>query len=140
VALGLAILALILSGWRFRGQPHPPATIGVGALAGLFGGAAQIGGPPVVAWFMGRDNLPARLRANIILFFAICTVLTTISYLWRGVLTLPVFQMALVVAPAYGLGLWLGARAFRLASPVLFRRACLVLIALALIGGLPVWS
>ncbi|MEO8531275.1 MAG: sulfite exporter TauE/SafE family protein [Deltaproteobacteria bacterium] len=139
-ALAVAMLGLIASGWRFRGEPHVAGMIGVGAVSGIFSGAAQIGGPPVVAWFTGRNNATARLRANIILFFAIGSVLTLASYLWRGLFSREVLLAALVTGPAYGLGLWLGARAFIFASPALFRRICLGLIGVAILIGLPLWT
>ena len=139
-ALAVMMLGLIISGWRCRGEPHPAGMIAVGAVSGVFSGAAQIGGPPVVAWFTGRDNAPPRLRANIILFFAIGSVLTLCSYLWRGLFSPDVLLAALFAAPAYGLGLWLGARAFGHASPVVFRRICLMLIGAAIVIGLPLWQ
>jgi hypothetical protein len=65
--------------------------------------------------------------------------LTLASYLWRGLFSREVFLAALYTAPAYGVGLWLGAQAFGLASPLLFRRICLALIAAAIVLGLPLW-
>src|SRR5215470_18430363 len=46
---GALLLALLMSGWRYRGRPTASITVSVGAAAGLLGGAAQVGGPPVVA-------------------------------------------------------------------------------------------
>ena len=134
------MLALILSGWRYKGAPDPGTVIGVGAMAGVFSGAAQIGGPPVVAWFAGRGNEPGQQRANIILFFGIGSVLTIISYLWRDLFSREVLAATLFTGPGYGFGLWLGAKGFRLAPPVVFRRICIGLIALAILLGLPIWS
>ena len=48
VALAALMLGLLLSGWRYHGRPRAGLTVLVGALSGLFSGAAQIGGPPVV--------------------------------------------------------------------------------------------
>src|ERR1700730_12698432 len=44
----IVLLLLLVSGWSYRRQPTAPPTIGVGALAGFFSGAAQIGGAPCV--------------------------------------------------------------------------------------------
>jgi len=56
---GTLLLALLMSGWRYRGKPAIATTVMVGAAAGLLGGAAQIGGPPVVAT---GSAVPLRLR------------------------------------------------------------------------------
>ncbi|WP_180335950.1 hypothetical protein [Pleomorphomonas diazotrophica] len=42
-----------------------------------------------------------------------------------------------MTAPAYGIGLWAGARLFGVASEAIFRRICLGMIALAVVIGLP---
>jgi uncharacterized protein len=139
-ALAIAMLALILSGWRYRGAPHTGAVVGVGAVAGVFSGAAQIGGPPVVAWFAGRGNEPGQQRANIILFFAIGSCLTIASYLWRDLFSREVFVAAVAAGPGYGIGLWLGSKAFHVAPAAVFRAICIGLIALAILFGLPLWS
>ena len=55
-AVVLLMLIFLISGWRYRRAPRPAVTVGVGALAGLFGGAAQISGPPVVAYWLGGAN------------------------------------------------------------------------------------
>ena len=68
VTLAALMLALMLSGWRYRGRPNTPLTFGVGAFAGVFSGAAQVGGPPVVAYWLGSTIPAANIRASIILF------------------------------------------------------------------------
>jgi uncharacterized membrane protein YfcA len=138
--MAAAMLALLLSGWRYRGRPHALATVAVGAIAGLFTGIAQIGGPPVMSYWLGTDTPPATLRANIIVFFAASTVLTLLSYLWGGLLSLAILKIALWIGPAYGLGALGGARMFGLASPRVFRNSSLALIALAVALSLPVFG
>ena len=138
VALIVPMLALLMSGWRYRGTPTAAITAVVGALAGFFNGVAQVGGPPIVLYWL-RDATAARvIRANIILFFAASSVFTTISYLIGGVLTTAVAGLCVLAGPAFGVGLWLGSRMFGLASEETFRRICYVLIALAALVSLPV--
>jgi uncharacterized protein len=137
VALIVPMLALLMSGWRYRGTPTAAVTAAVGALAGFFNGVAQVGGPPIVLYWL-RDAIAARVvRANIILFFAISSVFTTISYLIGGVLTTAVVGLAVLTGPAFGIGLWLGSQMFGFASEETFRRACYALIALAALISLP---
>jgi uncharacterized protein len=134
----VALLALLASGWRYRDQPSTFLTIGVGAISGLFTGAAQIGGPPVVAYWLGGAIASAIVRANIVLYFAISTVLTGASYLVGGLITQPVIALSLSAGPLYGLGLYLGSRLFGRATETSFRRVSYGLIAAAAIVSLPV--
>jgi uncharacterized membrane protein YfcA len=138
VAIVALLLALLMSGWRYQGRPKPPTTVFVGTLAGLLSGAAQIGGPPVVAYWLGGAVPAVIVRANIIFYFAISTVLSAISYVWSDLITPDVLVLALCVAPLYGLGLWCGSRFFGFASETVFRRICYAMIAAAAITSMPI--
>ena len=134
-----SMLLLLLSGWRYHGTPRAPVTAVVGAVAGLFGGLAQMTGPPVVAYWLSGKETHGTMRASIILFFGATTVFTFISYLASGIITVQTLWLAAMVAPAYALGLFTGARAFHFASPAIFRRLCFALIAASVLTSLPVW-
>jgi uncharacterized membrane protein YfcA len=138
VVLATLMLALLMSGWRYRGTPTRPLTFGVGAFAGVCSGAAQVGGPAVIAYWLGSHTPSATIRANIILYFAISTAITIVSYSLGGVLTMTVLKLAVVVAPIYALGLFIGARLFGIADESVFRRICYGLIAAAVVISLPV--
>ena len=135
--LTIAMLALLMSGWRYHGQPRRPLTVGVGFLSGLLSGAIQAGGPPVVAYWLGGGNAAATMRANIILFFFCTSIASGLTYLAAGLLDAGVVILALAAMPGYALGLFLGTRMFRLASELTFRRACYTLIAAAAVITLP---
>jgi uncharacterized membrane protein YfcA len=136
-AMIFALLALLVSGWRYRAKPKVPLTVGVGGVAGLFSGLAQVGGPPVVAYWLGGASDAARVRANIVLYFAISSAFVFASYTANGLLTTGIIGLALVTGPAYGIGIWFGSRLFGRASERLFRRTAYALIALAGLIGLP---
>lgn len=135
-----ALLGPLASGWRYRGMPSAVLTTGVGLVSGLFSGAAQIGGPPVVFYWLGGMLPNAAVRANIVIYFAIITLLTGVSYLASGLFTQPLIPLSLAVGPSYGLGLYVGARLFWMASEVTFRRTCYALIGAAAIIGLPIFD
>jgi hypothetical protein len=71
------------------------------------------------------------------LYFAISTVVTFITYLAAGLLTKSTLIFALATGPAYGFGLLVGSHLFGLASEATFRRTCYALIAAAIVLGLP---
>jgi len=138
VVMAGLMLALLVSGWRYRGKPTAPLTFSVGGFAGVCSGAAQVGGPAIVTYWLGSPSPPAIVRANIILYFSISTAIAMVSYFAGGVLTMTVVRLALVVGPVYGLGLFIGSRLFGVADEVVFRRICYVLIAAAVVFSLPV--
>jgi uncharacterized membrane protein YfcA len=136
-AFVFALLLLLISGWRYRGKDQLPVTVGIGGLAGFCSGLAQTGGPPVVAYWLGRPIASSVARANILLFFGASDFFSVVSYSLTGLITLDAIKFSLVVGPVYAIGVWLGASLFGRASEALFRSFCYALIALAVLIGLP---
>jgi len=136
----ISLLVLLMSGWRFHGQPTVPLTISVGFTGGFFGGLAQAGGPPVVLYWLREAAVAAVTRANIILYFAIGDVLIVISYFFGGLWTTTVVGLAVITGPLFGLGLWIGSKLFGAASDETFRRICYALIAVSAVAGLPLFD
>jgi uncharacterized membrane protein YfcA len=136
----MGLVALLASGWRYHGRPHRAVTVAVGGISGLLSGAAQIGGPPVVAYWLGSAGAAARdVRANIVMFFVWSTIYSVAVFGMGGLLSLRVAALSLAAGPAYLAGIMLGMRMFGLARPETFRRICYGLITLAAILGLPVF-
>jgi hypothetical protein len=133
----LALLALLLPGWRYRGRDHLALSIGIGGLAGFCSGLAQTGGPPIVGYWLGRPIAPIVARANILLFFGASDFFSLVSYAFTGLITPNAIRFSLLVGPVYAIGVWFGTRLFGRASERLFRAICYVLIAAAVIIGLP---
>jgi uncharacterized protein len=133
----LALLMLLLSGWRYRGKDHPALTVGIGALSGYCSGLAQTGGPPIVAYWLGRPIATHVARANILLFFGASDFFSVVSYALAGLITMDAVRLSLMVGPIYAAGVWLGASLFGRAEEAVFRAICYVLIAAAAIIGLP---
>jgi len=139
-AVVLCLLAFLVSGWRYHGKPKTHLTIGVGGLAGLFGGAAQIAGPPVVAYWLGGAIPKLTVRANLVLYFALSSAISAVFYIIGGLLTSKVLLVALLVGPGYGVGMVIGSRLFGLASEATFRQICFLLIGVAALVGLPLFD
>src|SRR5512138_1412495 len=132
-----ALLALLLSGWRYRGKDHAWLSVGIGGLSGFCSGLAQTGGPPIVGYWLGRPIAATVARANIVLFFGASDFFSGVSYAAAGLITLDSIKFAVVVGPVYALGVWFGASLFGKASEAVFRAICYALIAAAVIFGLP---
>ena len=136
-AIVCALLLLLVSGWRYHGRPSSTATILVGALSGIFSGSSGAGGPPVIAYWLGSHEPRDFIRANIVAYFAVATVVTIVSYGFSGLFAWRLLPLCVSVGVAYALGLQLGARLFRRTGEAGFRWVSYVLIAGAGIGSLP---
>jgi len=132
-----ALLLLLLSGWRYRGKDHAAISVGIGGLSGFCSGLAQTGGPPIVGYWLGRTLASAIARANILLFFAASDFFSVVSYAFTGLITANAIKFSLLVGPVYAIGVWFGASLFGRASEKLFRAICYLLIAAAVVIGLP---
>jgi uncharacterized membrane protein YfcA len=133
----LVLLLLLLSGWRYRGKDHATISVGIGGLSGFCSGLAQTGGPPIVGYWLGRPIASTIARANILLFFGASDFFSVVSYSLTGLITADSLKFSLVVGPVYAIGVWFGASLFGRASETVFRAICYVLIAAAVIIGLP---
>jgi uncharacterized membrane protein YfcA len=142
-AISIAVagaLALLASGLRYRDRPHIALTLGVGAVAGVLGGSAQISGAPIAAYWLAGPGERGAIRANMIALFALVSFATFASLLKAGLLTAEVLRLAIWLGPAYGLGIVLGARRFVGATDAGYRRAAYGVIFLAAALSTPLWD
>lgn len=135
--VAVCLLGLLVSGWRYHGEPSPPLTSGVGLIAGVFSGAAQLGGPPVVAYWLGGKSNFVRVRSNVILYFSISTLFSVASYYAGGLFVQSVFAMTIILLPSYAIGLRVGSQLFGLAKESTFRIICYGLIGASAVLGMP---
>jgi uncharacterized membrane protein YfcA len=136
----LGLLAVLASGWRYRGDLGAAARSGVGAAAGFCGGVSGAAGPPVILFYMGGPRGTAPIRANILLFL----VLTDVIYLAllgaRGLLDpFPVAVGLMLIIP-YALGGLIGQAVFDPTRERLYRGVSYAVIASAALVGLPVFG
>lgn len=131
----LLLVAILASGWRYRGSPSLPITLGVGAASGALGGSTGMIGPPVILFWLGGQNNAALVRTNINAFFGLMILITTTAYWIGGLFTAEIMAVSLLLAPIYGLAVWVGARGFRHTSDALYRRFAFALITLIAISS-----
>jgi len=131
------MLAILISGWRYRGRPNPPASFGVGTLAGVMGSSSGMAGPPVIAYWLGQKNDMAVVRNNIMAYYALTSTATDIYFFSLGLFTWQVLIYALVVWPFYAMGLWAGAKLFHRSTEAFFRLSAYGLIAVSAVVSMP---
>jgi uncharacterized protein len=135
----LASVALLATGWRYRGPTRAWLSAMVGAIAGLMSGSAQIPGPPVIIYWLGREAVAATMRANAMVFFCFTTVVAGVAYVSGGIFTLDVMARSATLLPVYGVGIFLGGRMFGLASQATYRKIAYASIVLVALLSLPVF-
>jgi uncharacterized membrane protein YfcA len=136
--LVLSLVPVLASGWRYRGEPRLPITLGIGLFAGVGAGAAQIAGPPVIVYWLSRGNSAVTLRANLMVFFFFCGVALVASYASQGLFTARTVTLSLLLGVPYLIGVGIGSRMFRGASEQNYRRIAYAIITLAALLSLPV--
>ncbi|MBM3609667.1 MAG: sulfite exporter TauE/SafE family protein [Alphaproteobacteria bacterium] len=139
-AIVLLMLAILATGWRYKGQPTMPASIAIGATAGLSGGATGVSGPVVIAYWLSSTSPAAVIRANIMVFYALVSTMTDIIFFFKGFFTFDVAVYALIAWPVYSAGLYAGARFFKGASDTLYRNVAYGLIAASVLISLPLFD
>jgi uncharacterized membrane protein YfcA len=136
----LGMLGVLASGWRYRSEPMPVVSFGVGIVGGILGAASGISGPAIIAYWLGSRSPAEVVRANIMVFYAVAALGTDATYYLRGLFTLETLMYAALAAPPYALGLWLGSRFFKGSNDRQYRTAAFVLIAISVVLSLPVVS
>jgi uncharacterized protein len=139
-AIMFPMLGVLMSGWRYHGKPAPELTAGVGAVAGFMTGVAQVGGPPIVLYWLGGAIRTDMVRANIVLYFAASATIALVIYGFSGILTFSALRLAVIVGPVYGLALYAGSHMFRFASDGVYRGICYALIGAAGLISLPLFD
>ena len=129
IAAAVTFFALVmLSGWRYRGEQRPAASVGVGAVAGLVSGSTGMGGPVFVLYILSNREGAARNRASIILL-----AVTMVSYfffvmLLNDAIRVETLWRTAVLAPVLIFGTWVGSRLFLSSSDVVFHRMALAFV------------
>src|SRR5215470_5263391 len=65
----LGAVALLASGWRFRGRPRPATTLTAGGVSGFLNGLSGMAGPPIVFYYLAGNEAAERVRANLTTYF-----------------------------------------------------------------------
>jgi len=128
-AVVLGLVAVMWSGWRYRGKRTAALSLGVGALSGLLSGTTGVGGPPVILYLMSGADDAAVIRANMIGFFTIVVIGMAVTFAFGGLFGPQVLWRTVLLAVPFIVGIFAGARLFPLASQRTFRNISLTFLA-----------
>lgn len=134
----LVAVALLWSGWTWKGPQNNLVSACVGGISGVAGGACGLPGPPAIVYWMA-SNLPAAIvRANTMVFLYIGDLAIGAGLIWSGILTMDTVIKGLGAFWFYLAGLAAGAIWFRGASEEFYRRIAFLIILTAAITSLPI--
>ena len=137
IALGLFVLAatcLLWIGFALKSMPGNIASTTAGLAAGVANGAFGIGGPPVILFYFASPAGNIVGRATLVAYFLLTDAIGLVFLAHENLVTTDALLRMLIFLPALLAGVWLGARSFRNADPLVFRKWVLaILAALAII-------
>lgn len=125
----LVFVAILASGWHYKGRAPVPALVAAGGLSGTLAGLANMGGPPVVLFFLSRKQDAKHTRASIIMLLMAQTFLALGIYFVSGLVTYDLFLRCLFWAPIYVLALWSGSHLFGMSADHHYRNVALAILA-----------
>ena len=66
----LVFVIVLMTGRRYQGEHKLVPTLGIGAASGILMAATSMGNPPVLLYVLSGPDSAAKIRANIIAYFA----------------------------------------------------------------------
>ena len=134
------LLVLMMSGWRYKKRLGTLGTVGVGSIAGFMSGFFGMAGPPVIMMYMSGPFKASVVRANIILFFFVITIVSFVLLYARDLMTAERIWLGLLLVIPYGLATIVGQKIFDPSREALFRSVAYVVIIASVVLSLPLWS
>ena len=125
----LVFVALLLTGWRYRGRKRLPITVGLGAISGSMMVTTGMGGPPVLVYMLSGPDQAATNRANIIIYYATTGIFLLGVMVWNGLMEPAVLWRGLLLTPPFWLATYIGQRLFRQSGEQLYRRIAFLFLA-----------
>ncbi|MBS8229114.1 sulfite exporter TauE/SafE family protein [Vannielia litorea] len=138
--LALALVALLISGWRHHVEFGPRGLAGVGAASGFLGGFVGMPGPPVVLAYLGGQYRPERVRATTLLFMLTFVAMLGVVFALRGVLEWPGIALGILLIPSYVAGNLAGQALFDPARARLYRAVAYAVFIASALAGLPIFG
>ena len=136
----LILLAVLISGWRYRRALSASAYWAIGALGGALAGSTGLAGPPVVMFHMARDKAAKVTRANLLVYLFAVDVLILGLLTVNGLLETTPVLIGAVLAPVYLVANLAGAALFRRAGGRRYRGIAFAIIGVSAVLALPVFD
>ena len=141
VALAATItLVALMSGWRYRGEVRAGHLPAIGGGAGLLGGMTGLTGPVVILFYLAGTRPVQVIRGNTILFLALLDVIIAIIMLATGLADPALIWVGVLLSVPYLVTSLIGQRLFDPSREAVYRWLAYIIIAGAVLRGLPIWG
>lgn len=134
--LVLAASLLLLRGWAWQRMPGVALTISTGVACGTLNGAAAIGGPPVILFYLSSPAGVMVSRASIIAYFLGIDLMSLAMAGIHGLVTSRTLTLTAVCLAPLLAGIAVGSRLFAKLDKNAFRRHVLFLLMALSVAGL----
>jgi uncharacterized membrane protein YfcA len=131
ISISLIVLAaavFMLRGWAWQRMAGRTLIFIIGAACGMLNGAAAIGGPPVILFYLSSPAGLTVSRASIIAYFLGIDAISLIMVSIQGLTTSKTLLTAGACLPPLILGIAVGRRIFKKVNKESFRHHVLILL------------
>ena len=135
-----ALLAALVTGWRYSRTLNRTGFVSVGASAGVVGGATGMTGPVVILFYLAGRKATVVIRANTILFLALMDVSIVANLVVAGLVQWDALYTAIAVTIPYMAMTLVGQALFRPQFERFYRIAAYAIIAAAAFSSMPVFN
>lgn len=139
VAISIIVLlfvAVLMTGWRYRG-PRPMAmTMGIGAVSGAMMATSSVGGPPVLLYMLAAERPARQIRADIVAYFLLTTIVLLAMVMAASPTGFAALLDAAVLLPVILFGTFVGSKLAGRADDRIYRAVAYAFLAGASIFGL----
>jgi uncharacterized protein len=134
----LVLLAsiLLMRGWAWQRMPGVGLTLTTGVACGMLNGAAAIGGPPVILFYLSSPAGVMVSRASIIAYFLGIDSMSLTMAATQGLVTSRTLTLTIVCLVPLLAGIAVGSRMFVSLDQNAFRRHVLMLLMALSVAGL----
>jgi len=126
IITGYAVYALL--GINLPKLLHPAWAYGIGFVAGIFGGAYNVSGPPVIIYGNCRNWTRSEFKSNLQGFFLVTSLFVAFGHVIGGNFTPEVLRLYLWSLPAIAIGIFGGIFLDHYLPPEIFRKIVLILL------------
>ena len=139
ISISLLVLIaaiLLMRGFVWKRMPGIGSILVTGVASGMLNGAAAIGGPPVILFYLSSPAGMTVSRASIIAYFLGIDALCLVMAIIHGLTTFKTLKLTAVCLIPLLLGITVGSRMFIRIDQISFRRHVLTLLILLSASGL----
>ena len=139
-AVATGMLAALVLGWRYHGTLNLIRMVCLGAVAGAIGGLTGLTGPVVILFYLANGSRAEIVRANTILFLSILDVVIVFNMFVGDLLSFDLVVLGVMLSIPYFVASRIGQALFDPKYEKTYRTMAYLVIALAVVTGLPIWD